>query len=67
MKAVPQFEYELISIRDMNRFDPSLGYWQFVAYLRNLVSRSSVPGSLNGLKTIYLNVHKKWKEFRLGP
>jgi hypothetical protein len=34
MKAVPQFEYEIISIRDMNRFDPSLGYWQFVAYLR---------------------------------
>ncbi len=51
MKAVPQFDYEIISIRDMNRFDPSLGYWQFVACMRKPGVPSKRAGILKQLKT----------------
>ncbi len=49
ISAVPQFEFEIISIHGMNRFDPSLGYWQFVACLRKPGS-SSPDGIFKRLK-----------------
>ena len=56
MKAVPQFDYEIISIRDMNRFDPSLGYWQFVACMRKPGVPSKRAGILKQLKTRILKM-----------
>jgi ubiquinone/menaquinone biosynthesis C-methylase UbiE len=34
--TVPQFEHEIYRINGMEKFDPSLNYWQFVAVIRKV-------------------------------
>ena len=46
LKAVPQFEYEIMSIHGMSSFDPSLNYWQFVACMRKPGNKNAASGFL---------------------